>query len=252
MRKLYKYRDFDDNHMEKIITNSSLYFSSIENFNDPFDCKLSYKQNYTNQEIDNYLVTLKERNPHQPHRLKDMKKDFGKKQDFIEKQNDVTKKFIASIGVLSLSSNYDNILMWSHYSKNHTGLVFEFTPSSPQGIGGCFFPLLEVKYSENYEELSYVNEVKEEALKLMITKYKDWSYEEEYRCITLDYQGEKQFHKDELTGIIFGAKATDENIDSMIQLCQKHGFNHVKFKQAKLREGSFSLDFEDIKIKEHI
>lgn len=246
MRKFYKYRDFDDENMEKIIRNSSLYFSPIENFNDPFDCKLSYKQNYTNQEIQNYIVSLKERKSDTPHRIKDLKKSFGKKHDFIKSQNSMKEQIIASMGVLSLSSNYDNILMWSHYSKNHKGLVFEFTPRTPQGIGDCFFPLLEVKYSESYEELSYVNDIILEAQKLMLTKYKDWAYEEEYRCISLDYQGEKPFYKDELTSIIFGAKATIGNINKIKKLCHEHDFHHVEFKQAVLEHGSFALTFKNV------
>lgn len=246
MNKLYKYRNFSDQFLDNIIKNSSLFFSSIENFNDPFDCKLSYKQNYSKQEIKNYIVTLKELNSDQSHRIKDLKKSFGKKQDFIKLQNRITEQIIASMGVLSLSSNYDNILMWSHYSESHTGLVLEFTPRSPMGIDSCFFPLIKVEYSETYEELSYVNDVRLEAQKLILTKYKDWEYEKEYRCISLGYQGEKQFHKDELTGIIFGAKASQANIDKVIKLCNEYDYKNIKYMQAKLERGSFSLSFEEM------
>ena len=82
--KLYKYRSFADVYVENIIKKSSLYFSPVEYFNDPFDCKLSFKQNYSKQEIKKCLIGVKKRNPHQPLRLKDMIKKFGKNQDFIE------------------------------------------------------------------------------------------------------------------------------------------------------------------------
>lgn len=248
MDKLYKYRNFSDPYMENIIKNSALYFSSVEQFNDPFDCKLSFRQNYSNQEIKNCFISMKERNPHQPYRLKDMMKKFGKNQDFVQIQNSITKQTIASLGVLSLSRNFNSILMWSHYSESHTGLVFEFSPKNHKDTKSCFFPSIEVEYSDQYEELSYASNHREEMPKLLLTKYKDWAYEEEHRCFSLDYQGEKKFEKSELTSIIFGAKASKKNIDSMIKLCQKYEFNHVKFKQAKLQQGSFSLYFEDLEI----
>lgn len=250
MKKLYKYRNFSDLYMENIIKNSSLYFSSVEQFNDPFDCKLSFRQKYSKQEIKNYFVSMKERNPHQPHRLKDMMKKFGKNQDFIEIQNSITKNTIASLGVLSLSSNYNSILMWSHYAQSHTGLVFEYTPKNFQDKKSCFYNLINVDYSEEYEELSYanINRSREEIPKLLLTKYKDWAYEEECRCFGLDFQGEKKFEKDELTCIIFGAKASQTNINKITKLCKEYEYNHIKFKQAMLEYGSFSLSFKDIDI----
>jgi hypothetical protein len=52
---LYKYREFD-NFTESIFRDSSLFFSKPSNFNDPFDCRITDKGNYTSQEIIDYLV----------------------------------------------------------------------------------------------------------------------------------------------------------------------------------------------------
>lgn len=248
MDKLYKYRNFSDPYMENIIKNSALYFSSVEQFNDPFDCKLSFRQNYSNQEISKALLGVKERNPNKFLRLKDMKEKYGKNRDFIELQNNSTKEILASLGVLSLSKNYNNILMWSHYSESHTGLVLEFSPKNINDEDLCFHLGIPVEYSENYNELSYVNNHQEEIPKLLLTKYKDWAYEEEYRYFSLDFQGEKKFEKDELSGIIFGVKASQININKIIKLCKEYDYKHIKFKQAMLVHGSFSLSFKDIDI----
>jgi len=246
MEKLYKYRNFSDPNMESIIKNSSLYFSSVDKFNDPFDCKLSYRQHYSNQEIQAFYIALKERKSE--FRLKDIKKNGRKNHNFVQLRNNITQKLRDTLGVLSLSKNFDSILMWSHYSESHTGLVFEFTPRIPKSKESSFYPIIDVEYVDHYEELSYADEPKDEMSKLLLSKYKDWAYEEECRCFALEFQGERKFHKDELTTIIFGAKATEEHIKKMIKLCAENGFNHVKFKLAKLRNGSFALDFEDINI----
>lgn len=253
MPKFYKYRNFDDmstpineHFTNNIILNSALYFSPIKRFNDPFDCKLSYRQKYSKKEIKRYFIHFLKRNSGFA-RLKDLLKKFGSNQDFNDHQNYSTRKLIEKIGVLSLSTNPNSILMWSHYSHNHTGLVFEFSAAQNSK---CFDMYHKVDYSEKYDLLSYVEENKIEIPKLMLTKHKDWSYESEYRIIDMNYQGEKKFDKDELTSIIFGALAKKENINRIIKLCTNNGFNHVKFIQAELSVGEFSLKFKELIIDE--
>lgn len=247
MQKLYKYRFF--NGFEKIIIeNSSLYYAPVESFNDPFDCKLSFKKSYSKNEMRLRFIDMIERTENESLRLKNIVRDYGKNEDFVELFKTKTDQMIDSIGVLSLSQNCNSILMWSHYANNHTGLVFEFSPININAIDSCFYHPLKVQYSEEYEELSYTNNPVTELPKLILTKYKDWAYEEEYRCINLESFGTKKFEKKELTGIIFGAKSSSVNIQNTIDLCQKHNFNHVKFKQAKLHYGSFSLSCEELEL----
>lgn len=251
MAKFYKYRTFDDmllptdkHYTNNIILNTSLYFSPIKYFNDPFDCKLSYRQEYSKKEICEFYIQYLKRNPN-TFRLKDLMKKYGQKQYFIEFQNLSTQKLIDKIGVLSLSTNPKSILMWSHYSHNHTGLVFEFTRAENSK---CFDLYHKVDYSEKYDLLSYTEENKVEIPKLMLTKHNDWSYESEFRVIDMQYQGEKKFLKNELTSIIFGALAKDDDIIKMIKLCKNNGFENMKFSKAELSTGEFSLRFKELLI----
>ena len=68
-----------------------------------------------------------------------------------------------------------------------------------------------------------------------------WAYESEYRIIDFDHQGNKPFDKQLLTKIIFGLKASTEDIQNMVRLCQENGFEHVAFEKAEKVEGTFSL-----------
>lgn len=249
MHKFYKYRSFDnifapenEQYTNHIILNSSLFFSPIKNFNDPFDCRLSYRQEYSKQEIRQFYIQYLERNPGNI-RLKDFMKVYSNNQSFITFQNQTTNKLIAKIGILSLSTNPNSILMWSHYSSNHTGLVFEFTRAK-NSI--CFDRYYKVDYSIKYDLLSYTTTNKDEIPKLMLTKHKDWEYESEYRIIDMNYQGEKKFHKNELTSIIFGAFTSQDDINKTINLCMRNGFQHVKFSKAELSYGEFSLKFKEL------
>lgn len=250
MPKFYKYRNFDnilapksEHFTNNIILNSALFFSPIKNFNDPFDCKISYRQEYSKKEIRQFHINYLKRNPDDTLRLKDYMQRYGNKKDFIDLQNQLTNKLISKIGVLSLSTNSNNILMWSHYANNHTGLVFEFTRIE---TSKCFDLYNKVDYAIKYDLLSYTTEDKNEITKLLLTKHKDWEYESEFRVIDMNYQGEKKFDKRELTSIIFGAFSKKDDIERIINLCKNNGFEHVKFSKAELSYGEFSLKFREI------
>ena len=236
---LYKYRNFGD-RTNDIILHSKLYFSSIKGFNDPFDCRLRYRQDYSQEEIEEYC---------KKHSLSydSCKGKLGTNKLFVEHSERVNNRVIESIGVLSLSSNPNSILMWSHYAKNHTGLVFQFTVIEDDDWSECFTRPIKVDYADEYEFLSFTGDNRKELPKLMLTKMAGWSYESEYRVIDLNYQGEKEFKKVELTTIIFGARANDVDISNFIRLCEDNGFQHVKFSKAILsKENNFSLDFQKI------
>ena len=247
--RLYKFRSFDDLSLSesecftnKIILNSSLYFSEIKNFNDPYDCRLSFQQEYTLSERAEYFTQLADENTCN-FTLEQYLEKYPDNQSFIDLRNTITKKLINKLGVLSLSTNPNNILMWSHYSNNHTGLVFQFTFKKSSK---CFLRPFVVDYEDKYDLLSYTSDFKTEVLKLMLTKHTGWKYETEVRIIDLDFQGEKKFKKYELTSIIFGALAKDDDIDRTMNLCKQNGFEHVKFSKAILAPGKFSLEYRKI------
>ena len=226
----YKYRDFGG-FSEKIITESSVYFSPVHKLNDPFDCKLSFREDYTPEEIIGKL------------------KDGEKLEDFKKRRDRAKNQMIEEIGVFSLAKSFDNILMWSHYANEHKGLVFGFDTLKldfkMKDTLNNINPI-RVEYNCTYKELSYIEDMKIELPKLMLTKYKDWQYENEYRMIDLYQNGAKKFPKKALSTIIFGAKSDECHMEEFIELCKHHDFGHVKFKKAKIVDGKFQLKFEEI------
>lgn len=244
---LYKYRTFGEN-ADKIIKNASLYLSPIEKFNDPFDSKLSFRQNYTKAEIRKYWYEHKKLESNQSANI--IASKYKNNEAFVAIQNAVIEQEIAKIGILSLSKNCTDILMWSHYADKHSGLVFGFQSRKIDFMGSCLYKAYKLNYEPLiYDLLSYTDkrEIREEQYKkMLLTKYKAWKYEKEYRVIEIGVQGEQQFYKDELKSIIFGLKATKNDMDTMIQLCQENGFSHVKFKKAEAVHGKFELAIRDL------
>lgn len=81
--------------------------------------------------------------------------------------------------ICSLSNNNNSMLMWSHYAQEHQGIMVEywFGGEFPCGVG--------------VEKVNYVDESKRNLEKdlyvfnqYLLTKNKDWSYEDEVRIFT--------------------------------------------------------------------
>jgi len=243
--KLYKYRSFNDEFLNNIITNSSLYYSPIKYFNDPFDCRIEFRNEYSYVERKEYLNKASIRNSGLGADIEGLMQ-FYTNEMLVNIMKNANNKLIDNIGVLSLSANYESILMWSHYASSHNGLVFEFEPLHYDGYD-CLYHPKKVDYDEKYELLSYLeSDDGSELVKLMLTKHIDWKYENEYRCIDIGFQGEKKFHKDELKSILFGLNTTNKQIEDFKKLCHNNGFTHLNFKKAKKINGEFKLAFDDI------
>ena len=161
---------------------------------------------------------------------------------------EVKKQLIENSGILSLSKTNESIPMWSHYSKNHEGLVFELDVKEDYDFFRTFGL---VDYVEDYEILSLAK-FYEGNTDIFATKYIDWKYEEEMRIIDYDRNGNRKFKKKLLRTIYFGCKAKEKHIKHIIQLCQLNGFYHVVFKKAKRIHGKFKLDFDEINKNDYL
>jgi len=247
--KLYKYRAFNE-FTNDIILKSSLWYANPTRFNDPFDMSPSFRQKYSKREIREHIkdfvknsentknLTIDEQEKYR----REFEKQSNTDQKFVAKRERLFFEQISTTGVVSLSKHYDSILMWSHYAQNHEGLVFEFDYT------GKKFNLHEfphkVEYIDGYGLLSHAAlhaERREDMNTILLSKYNDWSYEGEYRIIDFDFQGNKPFKKELLTKIIFGLRASPEDMKNMIKLCRENGFEHVVFEKAEKVEGTFSL-----------
>ena len=124
---LYKYRSFGE-YADKIILNSELNFASHTSFNDPFDCNLEHRDfcSYTDEEFESYCQ--KEG------------KQGADKEKYLTDLSEELIKAKSEVGILCMSQDYKNILMWSHYSEYHKGLCF--------GFDSRLFEDIRIRYSQ--------------------------------------------------------------------------------------------------------
>ena len=248
---LYKYTRHNNCCKYNIIRHCELWFADIKTLNDPMDLNLTYRQHYSDDEIREYWENLS----HNKQDLQENLKRFGSSKSFVKLRKEQLNQGKAKIGVLCMSKNPKNILMWSHYADAHRGIVYGFDEnlfkdSNVKFISKKSLPI-PMDYYREYEPLSYAkvgSDNIEQLKKLLTLKAKDWNYEKEVRFIVVDKGSVAiNFNPQCLKYIIFGANTQEQEIDKVKSLCKENGkLNHIRFKQAEFMEGKFALKLNQI------
>lgn len=232
---LYKYRTIDQT--KKILDNFSFWFATPDSFNDPFDCNLSeikspslidarkhFERLNMEKEVIEQSIGLCQRCP----------------EMLIELIKNAKEKSIRSKGVLSLSEKYDDILMWSHYSEYHKGVVLGLSLEADPDF---FLMPLKMDYKDNYEPLNFLGDPEKSTTDTIKIKSSHWKYESEIRIYKND-SGLHTINKNAITEIYFGINTSQENIDDIYKICEKCELDHIKFFKGEQSHGSFKIDFQ--------
>jgi Protein of unknown function (DUF2971) len=206
----------------KCILNNQLWFSSLENLNDPFEGVF---------QIDTSIGKA----------LKLFKKNI----DFEKLENlkiETIKGKKENCGILSLTTDNQNLLMWSHYTNNQRGYCIEFNLDAKNFIKfnnkklTSKVHLKKVSYSDEYPKESILNSDNN-----MIFGYKSkcWNYEKEYRFISSN-SGLYTYNENCLKAIFLGA---DCGFIEEILLCSIAYVKGIKVYKAKLFSNKFKLYF---------
>ena len=150
-------------------------------------------------------------------------------------------------GVCCMTEKKDNILMWSHYARFHTGFCLELRTDD------LFFQNLHrVEYPPS-DRVPCVNlllpdwdELIVSLVKGLLTKAKEWEYEHEWRIIHLDCGNQsRQFRSKVLHGVILGCSIAPENKSRLVEWCKARQPRPVLY-QSKQKETEFALDFVEM------
>lgn len=256
---LYKYITWEKDYHKRMISQNEIYFAS--NFNDPSDTRIPLRYDLgTNEQIlELFRTHIKMEYPY-------LTEDEVEKiaRDEIRENNIKNPQKIRSIirnqfeitenkyGVFSVSKEYDNILMWSHYAKSHTGIVVRFDCKKLRSfiendcvkIGLCIvwdqidyqpkFPLLN-PYNMNESDI---------VIKPLLIKYENWKYENEIRFIAFDYSNKTLNLPEGIIDRVFiGCKTSDKNINEIVKSTKN---KNIETLRAKIKENDFGLDFESL------
>ncbi len=234
---LYKYRTIDQT--KQILGNSSFWFADPLSFNDPFDCRLSEVKDknledarihFTRLGIDKNTIErsidLFQRNPE---KLSDLVKE-------------AREKSILSKGILSLSEKYDDILMWSHYSDSHKGIVIGISMSADPEF---FLMPIRIDYADRYEAINYLKDPETSTEQTLKLKSSHWKYEQEIR-VYKSQNGLHELKRDAIVEIYFGVNTSEEDITEIVRLVKLNNYNNAKFYKGNKKHGEFSIEFNPL------
>ncbi len=244
---IYKYTSIKSG--SSLLENSTLNFNSPLNFNDPFDChpllvKISDEYIYNVLNASEYKNHLNREGFTKSPIYLNFIKDFSRTQAI-----EVETKILPNVKVSCFSERGDNLLMWSHYSQNHTGICFEFDTtnmitflakySNIKVLAGVF---LKVNY--NHERKNYVFQSAKDTLPLIMwlkTKAIDWEYEKEIRLIFLRCELDQiNIPTNIVRRVLLGSKVSPKDEQRIVELCEKN-FPATKIVKMRLSEQEFKL-----------
>lgn len=231
---LYKYRDWSNPFHKKVLVEPSIYLAAPSDFEDPLDCKtpIRYDLLADYELFDNYLNESKRLNKHFNTFQKHLdwagswflKSPINDPKRLKEIDDAATKGYDERIGILSLTEDPLNILMWDKYSNHLKGfcvgynshLLFRFL-----GGGRIVEYCKELPIIKPFEEPFSVH------FKRVYHKEDKWSFEKEYRTHKFwpDRASEKErnvrISKECIVEVIFGPNISAEHkqeIENIIKL----------------------------------
>lgn len=184
MKKLYKFLSLRDDFFDK----PKIRLSQRIILNDPFEClppadQVARLYNRIGDSIQKNMGLEKDADGFR--RISDAVLDS------VSAHFEYTSLF-DHYGIVSLSQNYESILMWSHYSSQHTGIVIEIDISKlglknqithSRFDGSNTSSPYPVIYTNNRKIADNNNTTFNHLFDSYMVKAEQWSYEKEYRII---------------------------------------------------------------------
>jgi hypothetical protein len=239
---LYKYRSMDE-HSISVFENNEVFYSDPTSFNDPFDCRPHLIFPHDRDKTQRFLMkSCLEKFPTMDREAR--RKMVKERMMGPNLQETVIGSYVGYLkkaGVFCLSEKRDDLLMWSHYSESHKGYCLEFA-TSPKSD---FSDAMKVLYSDTRPDLDMIEESKHELFQILHNKGKAWEYEEERRIVDFGGSGIHHFPPEVLTGVIFGAKISDEDRDSLRCWISQRDRN-INIYQATIHDRQYKLNIERV------
>jgi hypothetical protein len=184
LARLYHYEKFNAEWLEKTLRDQKIRCSDPSSLNDPWDCRPWFDYRPMAEDpakleamLDNFRNTDFADQPARP-----------KFEDRIRNNPDELRKFLGGLSqsfqreickrrIYCLTPDACSVLMWSHYAENHRGICLEFHLGN-----GLFLRARKVIYCSAYP-IWVPQEMRATADQAILTKSKDWEYEQEWRLI---------------------------------------------------------------------
>lgn len=256
---LYKFEKLNVQTLRNL-KNAQIYFNTPASFNDPFDCSVleasvTLGDNEVVELFKRYLKAGNKIVDFEINSIKDIPQQYidqiheASDKNLIDQQD----KFLNKTGCTCFSEVNDNILLWSHYTDGHKGICLEFDTSFP-----LFAKVKEVKYSQRFPSIDPIkmlfgsnNEISEEWLKPLCTKYECWSYEKEWRLLHKEPNVEYGYPVEALKSVYFGLSVNHADLE-IVRLTLLGQSKDIKFYKVHKDKSKYAVTFEEFTYIPHI
>lgn len=254
---IYKYFRFDNN-LKSSLKESYLWFSTCNEFNDPFEFKLYTDDNLSDNEIIEYYKILRQLDHGRIDRMLN-----GNLEAFIFAYRTFPNQFVEyflfpfhkrvrAFGICCFSEKLNDILMWSHYADSHKGIVIEFDKNKLDK---------SIHFSNSKVSMTVIDNVKYSSVcplikisgnlqatadsvkNVVFTKSENWKYESEVRIIS-NAIGKHNINLDCITSIYMGTRFQGK--DLLFNILEDIRIND-KVALYKMREKNKGYELEYIK-----
>ena len=268
-----------------VLENLKIRYTQVSALNDPFESLpglVDQDQDWYWQRFKSVISTEMDRQgikgeSKRKQYFRSRKKDFNNfyrcytDAKYLSQLSEDVQKMSSTVqACLSLSGTQKNILMWSHYARNHEGFVIGFDGDHDY-------------FGKRVNPVTYTNirpfvdpTTSRQSGELFYTKSKDWEYEQEYRKFeslvpSLPLKNGNSFSpfyesdlkkpetkevflfdlpKEAVVSVIFGWKSAPELKERIISALSKNRMGFVKLYQAIPHKTKFEMEIENSEMQD--
>jgi hypothetical protein len=235
---IYKYTSLET--AIKIIESNSLYYSSPNVFNDPFDLSIEFLETKFNEKqirdvLEGWNVDKELKEKAINHYINNPNELSLIMRDTFEKQKNES-------GITCFSKSPLKALMWSHYADKHKGICLGFSFKNEEEK----FIQAPIDYAHEIKKINYAEDTRLGVYKWLFTKSHVWDYEEEIRRVSNIGNGLIPFRTNELKEIYFGLKLDKNQVKKINQILSEHLFKLDKISVIEMNKKTFDLKETEI------
>lgn len=236
------------------LSSRTIRFTQPDFLNDPYECHLTIDRAARKDLLDDFERGYRE---HFPQCTNEEVKERVKANESMVIEHALLRyrNIRNDLGVLSLSENPLNLLMWAHYGDEHRGVVVELDFTHPSLLrfsagGNEFSHLCAVRYTK---EKVCGAPTPDNVIQTLITKSPEWEYELEWRFIrTLNLLKKvndrvyvAEIDPKAIKRVILGARFPAERLPEIMREIRVNDLEHVRVEKAVMIPNQFGLRLVD-------
>lgn len=247
---LYKY--MGSKRFIEMLRSTSIRFTQPDFLNDPYECHLTLDREALKAD---YRKHRKAHSPEMTDGQLDHSVEMAEDQLVIDALLHYRDRR-RNLGILSLTEDPLQLLMWAHYGEEHRGVVVEFDISHPcirpgSNGGDTYSGIEKVTYSK---DKIFGIPMPDTMIDVLSRKSPEWEYEREWRLIrTLNMT---RRHSEEICVVDFdlsavksvhlGARFPAQHLDEVTQLLNANGGAHIKLWKVDIAPHRFELRVTEV------